>query len=357
MSDFASLGNKFREAREARELNLQQVEKQTRIRLKYLQAIESGHFQLIDTPIQLEGFLRKYARTLGLDEASVMAEYQDALHGKKRRKKAVTTQPRTTNPTIVNVPGSDPTIFTARQTRRFKTGMAVLLSIGLTAAIIGGIVLTLNDLATGAPTPDINDQIEILDNSSSRITATPTQPQFPTPVNTPVINPSEGLIVRLSVEQRLWVRITSDGVVVYEGMLLPGYVAEYTAVDELNVKTSNAGGLRLYVNNQPYALGTERVTAEQTFTRLGILTPTVNPLSPSDSATTTELPPAAASITATLTSTPSPEGELPTSIPIPAFSTNTFTPSPTVPLPTLAPTLPPTALLPPRVTSTPTLAK
>lgn len=356
MSDFTPLGAKFREAREARELSLQQVEKQTRIRLKYLQAIESGHFQLIDTPIQLQGFLRQYARTLGLDENSIIAEYQDALHGRKRRKKSTTPQPRPVNPSIVNVPGPDPTIFTARQTRRFKTGAAVLLSIALTAAIIGGIVLTLNDLTHATLPSAADNQIEVLDQSSSRITATPTPPIVATPINTPVINPSDGLIVRLSVEQRLWVRITSDGVIVFEGMLLPDYIAEYTATNELNVRTSNAAGLRLYVNNQPYSLGTERITAEQTFTRQGILTPTPNPLNTSEVPIPTDIP-LIASITATLTSTPSPEGELPTSIPMMEFSTNTFTPSPTLPPPTLAATLAPTALLPPRTTRTPTLAK
>jgi cytoskeletal protein RodZ len=61
------VGKKLRETREAKELSLAEVASETHIRLHYLQAMESGHFDALPSKIQIKGFIRSYAGYLGLN--------------------------------------------------------------------------------------------------------------------------------------------------------------------------------------------------------------------------------------------------------------------------------------------------
>jgi cytoskeleton protein RodZ len=62
-----ALGERFRAAREARGLSLSEVSEQIRIRSVYLAAIEEERWSAIGAPVYIRGFLRTYARFLGLD--------------------------------------------------------------------------------------------------------------------------------------------------------------------------------------------------------------------------------------------------------------------------------------------------
>ena len=69
------LGSSLREARVRRELTLGDVAEETRIRSRYLQALEDERFELLPGPIYAKGFLRAYADYLGLDSQLFVDEY------------------------------------------------------------------------------------------------------------------------------------------------------------------------------------------------------------------------------------------------------------------------------------------
>ena len=71
----AALGERFRAAREARGLSLSDVAEQIRIRSVYLGAIEDENWTAIGAPVYTRGFLRTYARFLGLDPEEVVEEF------------------------------------------------------------------------------------------------------------------------------------------------------------------------------------------------------------------------------------------------------------------------------------------
>jgi cytoskeleton protein RodZ len=71
-----SIGQQLRQAREARELSLEQVNQATHIRLHYLQALEAGDFASIPSEVQARGFIRSYASFLGLDAQPLLAGLQ-----------------------------------------------------------------------------------------------------------------------------------------------------------------------------------------------------------------------------------------------------------------------------------------
>lgn len=73
--DSARLGETFRAAREAKGVTLSQAEAVTRVRGKYLRALEDADWGSLPEPLYVKGFLRSYARYLGLDPLNVIAQY------------------------------------------------------------------------------------------------------------------------------------------------------------------------------------------------------------------------------------------------------------------------------------------
>jgi len=59
-------------ARQARGLTLEEVERDIRISRRYLEALENENFGLLPAPVYARGFLRTYARYLGLEPANLL---------------------------------------------------------------------------------------------------------------------------------------------------------------------------------------------------------------------------------------------------------------------------------------------
>ncbi|GAI23281.1 unnamed protein product, partial [marine sediment metagenome] len=65
------IGNFLRERREAKGISLIEVEKDLKIRKKYLQALEEGNVDIIPGKAYLIGYLRNYCKYLGVDEENI----------------------------------------------------------------------------------------------------------------------------------------------------------------------------------------------------------------------------------------------------------------------------------------------
>lgn len=70
------IGATLREARVRKRLTLQQVEDDTKIRVKYLQAMENEEFDALPGATYAKGFLRGYSTYLGLDPEILLDEYR-----------------------------------------------------------------------------------------------------------------------------------------------------------------------------------------------------------------------------------------------------------------------------------------
>jgi cytoskeleton protein RodZ len=70
------IGATLREARVRKRLTLQQAEDDTKIRVKYLQAMENEEFDALPGATYAKGFLRGYATYLGLDPEIILDEYR-----------------------------------------------------------------------------------------------------------------------------------------------------------------------------------------------------------------------------------------------------------------------------------------
>jgi cytoskeletal protein RodZ len=71
-----SIGQRLKQAREYRLLTLEKASEATRIRLNYLQALETDDYSIMPSAAQGRGFLRNYAEFLDLDLDEMIAELQ-----------------------------------------------------------------------------------------------------------------------------------------------------------------------------------------------------------------------------------------------------------------------------------------
>jgi hypothetical protein len=69
------IGSSLREARLRKGLDFPELEQLTKIRPKYLRALEEEHFDILPAPTYVKGFLRSYAEALGLDGQPFVDEY------------------------------------------------------------------------------------------------------------------------------------------------------------------------------------------------------------------------------------------------------------------------------------------
>ncbi len=73
-------GDKFRKERERREIKLEDVSNSTKIGSRMLRAIEEEHFDQLPGGVFNKGFIRAYAKYLGLDEEETITGYVAALN-------------------------------------------------------------------------------------------------------------------------------------------------------------------------------------------------------------------------------------------------------------------------------------
>src|SRR5215213_2500308 len=72
----ATIGDSLREARMRQHLDIADVEGTTKIRAKYLRALENEEFGMLPGPTFVKTFLRTYAEALGLDPQVLVEEYR-----------------------------------------------------------------------------------------------------------------------------------------------------------------------------------------------------------------------------------------------------------------------------------------
>ena len=71
-----TIGQRLREARLRRELDIADAEAYTKIRAKYLRALENDEFGILPDPTLVKTFLRTYSEYLGLDTQLLLEEYR-----------------------------------------------------------------------------------------------------------------------------------------------------------------------------------------------------------------------------------------------------------------------------------------
>ncbi|GAB4520931.1 MAG: hypothetical protein OHK0046_31670 [Anaerolineae bacterium] len=378
--DAHSLGIYLRETREAKELTLENAVSKLKIRQRVLEAFERGDFDIPDSsPVQIRGFIRSYARYLGLDDDLIIQYYESALNNRhNRRRKARTsgkrgskrkaertirvetlekplvaqravTDTRPTPPRVSLTLGEQRESSQQRVMRLLNFAMVIMVALAALAVIVLVAVQLIeppDDLGEQEPR-DILGQLP----PTAIFTAAPTFTPRPTTVAQPQVQSDftgRGVAVTIETEQRTWLRVLTDGNLQIERLVLPGELLDYRALNEIYVAASNARALNIVYNGQQQgAFGGRGQMVEITFTETDqdiVSGPGFDPTSPF----TATPPPTDDQLAGTLIAAQTPSntpGPSPTASDTPTI---TFTPSVT-----FTPSASPTASNTPTITPTP----
>lgn len=234
-SPMPAVGAQFRAARETRGLSLSDVAEEIHIRAVHLAEIEAENWRAIGAPVYVRGFLRTYARFLGLDPEEAVAAFNQTLPP----------------------PLSGPQDHAVAATEKSPRGLSMLIWVagGIAIFLIAFVIynaLTLRQPASrpGAALPS---------NSPVPNTTASALPGALMPRPEP-----NSLTLRFSAPS--WVRVTIDGNVSMEGTF-PAGTSKLFHGRAAFVRVGNAGGVQLFVDGKPVGkLGRAGDVVERTFT-------------------------------------------------------------------------------------------
>jgi len=80
----ASFGETLKRERELREISLRQISEATKINIRYLEALEGNRFDALPGGLFNKGFIRAYAKFIGLDGEAMVNAYLEETTGRQR---------------------------------------------------------------------------------------------------------------------------------------------------------------------------------------------------------------------------------------------------------------------------------
>lgn len=232
------IGETLRAARRERGLSLDDVASETRIRQRYLSALEDEEFASLGEDVYVKGFLRSYAKYLGVRPEPLLHEYQRSFGRDPDDVVALTA----------SVSEARQPMPLPRAVRVVATAAAVVLLLGIVAVLGDG------DRTTAEPPPLALDPTASPGSAApAGPTAAPTAARTPTPTPgaTTTAAPASGVEVRVLVSGGdSWLRVAVDGRVEVEGVQPDGTALEFSGEDEVVLRIGNAGAVQLVVDGE-----------------------------------------------------------------------------------------------------------
>ncbi len=227
-----SIGEELRQAREQMKASLLDVENETKIRTKYIIAMENDAFDVLPGKVYVKGFLRMYARFLGLDGEALVDRYDEQLTSQGEDDADEAQQSVFRNTKLV-VPWK---------------GLAVAaLALLLIALIYQGGAMIFN------PTNNIKDSGQRPGTSDTQNNTVGNQDPVPDSNKSDVVQETKGIDMVLQViGGESWMRVVVDNESVFEGTVGPNNVKQFTGRERIWVKFGNAGVVKVRVNGKDY---------------------------------------------------------------------------------------------------------
>jgi len=314
------IGVRLKSARQARGLSLEDIEAATRIRRRYLEALEEEAFDRLPAPVYVKGFLGGYATYLGFSPDEIQEMYRDlegevhpgeapvdvritpvTPHSRVRRtvlilslivlvaayfsyvayiqfRQFVSTPavqapaapsgvsasapsaaaPALTGQAPAPVPGT--TAIAPPPTVSGSAAAAVPSTVSGTAPAAGPSTPS----ASGRVPPPPTFTVTVSGSAPSPVSADAPAPTMPAVPPMVVVGP---VVVMVDASDRSWVRAVADGVTVFEGFLSAGDHQVWQANHQLSLRVGNASAVTLTVNGQSVGrLGNPGDVVDRVFT-------------------------------------------------------------------------------------------
>ena len=238
-----NLGTWLKAARETKGVSLREVESVTRIRVRYLEALEVGDYAVMPGgEPQVRGFLRRYAAFLGLSSEEAVTRYNQDVHG--GRPQPVVSAPRPMPALSTDIVGVTP----ARRYLRMIAAVAAIIVLILVAWWLLSRGESGSD-APAEPSPQATQEIVQTDSTVPPTEETPTSDLQETTVSEPIVA-ADSVTLTLEPLEHVWVRVTVDGFSTFEGIMAPAVPQTWIGQEMVLVETGNGAALIAMVNGQ-----------------------------------------------------------------------------------------------------------
>ena len=231
-----AIGSKLSHERKARSVSLEAVATKTYIPLRLLNAIEAGRMDLLPEPVFVQGFIRRYADTLGLDGTALSKEF--AIESPVPIYEAEPPKPDTE------------TLDPASERPLWLYILGGAIGLGALGLIVANLI---SPKPTKPPTPKSVTNSLTPRKAPLKAAATPSsQPSAsPKPSASPVatVPVVEPVAVKLNVTDESWAEIVVDGKVAFDGTLQKGTQKTWGGQKQVVISLGNAGGVLVSYNN------------------------------------------------------------------------------------------------------------
>lgn len=327
---FVEIGQKLQQQREALGLSRAEVERYTRLRQHYLQALEEGNLDGLPSPVQGRGMLSNYVAFLNLNEDQLLLRFADGLQqrrleripppeaqpaaGKKRQVRHVSPLRQVFTPDVLfGVIVVSAILFFAIRTAASISAMraqegrptapaiaeVLLMTPTLSLAPVKTAVDAQGIVVTPQPGSIATEPSATVDvaGGAAGVNTLPVIAEVGTTTPQATIAPinSDPLQVYIIARQRAWLKIMVDSKPLFNGRVVPGNAYAYSGAKRIELLTGNAAAFQVFFNQEDLGtLGLAGQVVNLVFMPEGIQTPT---------ATLTPTPTATERVTATPTPT------------------------------------------------------
>ena len=238
VTESTSIGARLRAARRQRRVSIERAAEETKIRSDYLMRMESDDFDFL-APAYVRGFLRSYARFLGVDPAPLTDELE-RRHG----------SPKADTSSIAAI---ERRVSKAPKQRKPSQNWSIAAVLAASALLFLGILgLLQGPPQTNEPTRVSRNDEQGNDRSSgarAEPTASPSPSPKPTPTET--LAQVDGVKLQINtVHGACWIDVTADGSVVFSETLPMGQSRTFKADDKMSVVLGLPSSVELVVNGR-----------------------------------------------------------------------------------------------------------
>ena len=259
------LGMELKKIRESKGLSLDQVQQDTKIRSRYLEAIEAGDLSVLPGMVYARGFIKSYAEYLGIDGMELLAR-----HGL-----AAENTPSVADDAEASLRRSAPTSVPVRKGFSLE-GSRMLPQIAVAVVVLGVFTLVyafVVNRGDGEKTTEKPAQTQTVDPAATDV-APSVQEQAVQPAPAPAPEPpkpktvvqeqqkaqnrttyavtsTEPMTLQLNASDSCWVQVVADGQAVETGIIKAGETRAWKANQSVSILTGKSKFITLQVNDQP----------------------------------------------------------------------------------------------------------
>lgn len=214
------VGERLRRARERAGLSLDDLSSTTKIKVSMLEAIESGRFERVPSGLFVRGFLRAYAREVGLDPEETVAAYLEEYEPEP--------------PPVMEPPKQHVNLA---QALPFRWPLRKVWPMVVIAGFVLAVLSTMGDAPRSAPVTDAPQPVA-------------TTGQAPAPPPQPAARP-DTLTMDVRALRAVWVAATADGEKVVYRVLQPEERVKVVAHHEIAARIGDAEAVDFTLNGAP----------------------------------------------------------------------------------------------------------